>query len=75
MQQDYHTEIRVFMIRHALSIPKISRRLGISTSYVFQVLHSKRPAKHIRQRLILELGFPSELIEYRPDTWPKRKAA
>jgi len=51
---------------------KIGRALGISTTYVFQVLHNKRPAYHIRRRLVRELGFPEDLIAYEPG---KRKAA
>lgn len=75
MLKHNYTEIRVYMFRQGLSLAKIARLFGVTPPYIFQVLHSRRPALDIRQRLIRELGFPADLIAYRPAPGRRQKRA
>ena len=67
-------EIRVFMLRSGLTLRSIAHRLGITHPYVVQVLKGRRPALHVRRRLVEEIGFPADLILYRPQA-PRSRAA
>jgi DNA-binding Xre family transcriptional regulator len=59
-------ELKVFMLRNGWDQPTLARRLGITKQYLGDILHGKRKALHIRNRMIEELGFPKQLVAWNP---------
>jgi transcriptional regulator with XRE-family HTH domain len=64
-------EVKVFMLRKGWDQPTVARQLGITKQYLNGILHGKRKALHIRQRLIDEFHFPAKLVAWEP----QRRAA
>jgi transcriptional regulator with XRE-family HTH domain len=58
-------EIKVFLLRKGLDQPTVARQLGITKQYLNDILHGKRKALHIRNRMVEELGFPPQLINWK----------
>lgn len=56
------TQIKVFMLQHSLTVRSAAERLGISRSYLHDILSGRYQAAEIRERATLELGFPRSLI-------------
>jgi len=56
--------LRIFMLERGLTHQKIASFLGISKSYVDDILKFRSPSRHIREALKRDLGFPSHLIDY-----------
>jgi transcriptional regulator with XRE-family HTH domain len=58
-------ETKVFLLRNGWDQPTVARRLGITKQYLNCILHGKRKALRIRQRLIDEFGFPADLVRWK----------
>lgn len=54
--------IKIWMIRNGLRQSEVANRLGVSRSYLHQVLAGKRKAPHIRRKLVRVVGMPSKLV-------------
>lgn len=60
-------EIKIFLLRNGLDQTRVAKALGVTKQYVHDIFHGRRKALQIRHRLVQELGFPPELIAYRPN--------
>jgi hypothetical protein len=63
---NHHKRIRVFMLENDLTCRNLAKTLGISKSYVNDVLKGNVRADDIRGRLVSEAGFPAELAAFNP---------
>ncbi len=65
--------VRIFMLERDLTFQKMADRLGVSKSYIHEVLSGTKKGLRIRQRLIDEIGFNPELVAWAEPV--KKKAA
>lgn len=66
-QTDRHTELRIHLLRIGLSQRQIAMRLGVCFQQLNQVLLNKRPGRHLRRRLVEEIGLPAHLVGFDPE--------
>ncbi len=58
-----HTELKVHLLRQDKSQRQIAKTLGITVTYLNDILRGRRKGEGIRQRLVAEFGIPAELIQ------------
>jgi len=68
---DYHTELRVLILRRGLTSRQLAAKLGVHEKYLSRVLVGKQAGYRLRCRMVRELGFPQWVI----DNGPKVEAA
>ncbi len=62
-RKDYHTELRILLLRHGITQRELARRLNVSPEYLNRVLRGHRAGYAIRNRMVLEFGFPTWLLD------------
>jgi plasmid maintenance system antidote protein VapI len=58
-------DLKVAMWKRELTGRRMAKLLGISESYLSEIIHGRRKAPAIRQRLVEEFGFPKCAVEIR----------
>jgi transcriptional regulator with XRE-family HTH domain len=66
---------KIELLKRRLTAKQLADSLGISETYMSDIIIGRRKAPAIRRRLIEEFNFPPRAVEFRPRNDQKRKAA
>ncbi len=57
------TELKVLLLQRGLSIAALARQMGITPTYLINIVNGKRKAPRQRKRLIEEFAIPPQLMK------------
>jgi transcriptional regulator with XRE-family HTH domain len=60
-------ELKILLLQRGITLQSVAHDLGVSRQYLYDILHGKRKALHVRSRLVHEFGFPEHLVEWRSE--------